>query len=423
VLVLGFLAIAFIVTAVAVLAALPIAARAQLVQGQGTTDRPSRRVLALQSTMPPPAAVGFGMAMDPRVGTSMSVRSAIAGVALGAMGLVAVVVFAASLTSLVDSPARYGAPWDALVSGFSGDVDELGETLINDPLVEQVAVLETGIALIGGNEVNIHAMESRKGGAGLTLLAGRRPSRPGEAALGHTTMRDIDAHLGDTIEIAGPSGTVRSRIVGEVAFPVVDERSSVGRGALVAEHVVTRVAREDTVNRDLVVRWVSSVDPAKAIDDLVERTEREISAPLLPSDVKNLRDVESLPRWLGLLLAALAALALIHALLSTVRMRSHDLAVLRTLGFERRQLGATIAWQATTIVTIGMLVGLPLGIVAGRLIWRQLANSIGVVDDPTIPLLVVALVGAFAFVLANVAAALPARRAAHVPTASTLRTS
>ena len=77
--------------------------------------------------------------------------------------------------------------------------------------------------------------------------------------------------------------------------------------------------------------------------------------------------MKALPRALAAFLAVLAALAVVHALVSTVRMRRQDLAVLRTLGFERRQLGSTLVWQATTIGVVGLAVGVPLGLVVGRM--------------------------------------------------------
>ena len=94
----------------------------------------------------------------------------------------------------------------------------------------------------------------------------------------------------------------------------------------------------------------------------------------LPADVNNLKLVEGLPRALAAFLAALAALALVHTLVTTVRRRRHDLAVLRTLGFVGSQVSATVAWQATTFVVVGLVVGIPLGVAAGRTAWSLVAD-------------------------------------------------
>ena len=58
------------------------------------------------------------------------------------------------------------------------------------------------------------------------------------------------------------------------------------------------------------------------------------------------------PRRRVLVFAALASLAL--TLGSSVRRRRHDLALLKTLGFTRRQLAATVRWQASVTVVAGL---------------------------------------------------------------------
>ncbi len=120
-------------------------------------------------------------------------------------------------------------------------------------------------------------------------------------------------------------------------------------------------------------------------------------------------------------LGILATLAAVHALVTTVRMRRQDLAVLRTLGFVRRQLGSTLAWQASTIGLLGLAAGVPLGFIAGRAVWRAVAKSIGVVDDPTTPLVAAVLVTLAALVIVNLAALLPSRSARRVRAAAVLR--
>jgi ABC-type lipoprotein release transport system permease subunit len=106
---------------------------------------------------------------------------------------------------------------------------------------------------------------------------------------------------------------------------------------------------------------------------------------------------------------------------SSVRQRPRDLALLKTMGFVRRQLAAAVAWQATVAAVIGIVVGFPLGIVAGRWLWNLFAEQIYAVPYPTVPLTSVLLVAVGTLLLANVVAAVPARTAARTPTALTLR--
>src|SRR5205085_2881890 len=127
------------------------------------------------------------------------------------------------------------------------------------------------------------------------------------------------------------------------------------------------------------------------------------------------------PLGRGGLLAVLAVFTLGHSLVSSVRRRRRDLAVLKTLGFVRSQVSASVAWQATTFAGIAVLFGLPLGLVAGRWAWSTFARGLGV--DPTVatPLLAVALTVPFALIAANFMAAIPARTAGATRPATALR--
>ena len=57
--------------------------------------------------------------------------------------------------------------------------------------------------------------------------------------------------------------------------------------------------------------------------------------------------------------------ALCLTLIASVRRRRRDLALLKTLGFTRRQLAAAVAWQSTIAVALGAVVGVPAGHRAG----------------------------------------------------------
>ena len=132
--------------------------------------------------------------------------------------------------------------------------------------------------------------------------------------------------------------------------------------------------------------------------------------------------MRDLPIVVSALLAAIAAASLAHTLVTAVRRRRRHLAVLKTLGFDRRQLLATVAWQAATLVAIGLAVGLPLGIALGRWGWYLFAEQIGVVPEPVTPVPMILLVVPATFLLAIVVAALPAWSAARTRVAVVLRT-
>ena len=141
-----------------------------------------------------------------------------------------------------------------------------------------------------------------------------------------------------------------------------------------------------------------------------------------PAQIVNYRSIGSTPVVLAAGLAAGAVVALGLALATSVRRRRRDLALLKALGLAPRQLVAAVAWQATIAAAIGIVVGIPLGIVAGRQLWILFARTINAVPSPAVPVLLIVLVGVGALVFANLVAILPGRAAGRASTAPLLRT-
>ena len=127
------------------------------------------------------------------------------------------------------------------------------------------------------------------------------------------------------------------------------------------------------------------------------------------------------PSLLAASVVAGAVVALGLTLVSSVRRRRRDLALMKTLGFTQRQLAKTVAWQASVTAIIGVVVGVPLGIALGRWLWILFARAIYAVPEPSIPGAEITLIALGALVVANVVAALPGRIAARTPTGLVLR--
>jgi ABC-type lipoprotein release transport system permease subunit len=140
-----------------------------------------------------------------------------------------------------------------------------------------------------------------------------------------------------------------------------------------------------------------------------------------PAEIVNYKSMGSTPAVLGGALAVAAVSALALTLIASVRRRRRDLALLKTLGFTRRQLAAAVAWQSTIAVGVGILFGIPIGTVTGRSLWDLFAHELHVVADPSVPALTILFVAIGALVLANVVAAVPGRQAARTPAALALQ--
>lgn len=78
-------------------------------------------------------------------------------------------------------------------------------------------------------------------------------------------------------------------------------------------------------------------------------------------------------------------------------------------------------WQATATIVVGLLVGIPLGIVAGRELWTAFADQLDVVSNTSVPTVLLVVVTAAGLLIANLAAAVPARMARRLQPAEVLR--
>ena len=140
-----------------------------------------------------------------------------------------------------------------------------------------------------------------------------------------------------------------------------------------------------------------------------------------PAEITDYETMGAAPLILAIALATGAVVALTLTLLTSVRRRRRDLALLKALGFTRGQLSAVVAWQSTVSVAIGVVIGVPLGIVFGRAMWDLFAHELFAIPVPTVPLLATGFVALGALLLANVVAAIPGRRAARTPTSLILK--
>jgi ABC-type lipoprotein release transport system permease subunit len=95
--------------------------------------------------------------------------------------------------------------------------------------------------------------------------------------------------------------------------------------------------------------------------------------------------------------------------------------MLSTLGLTRRQVSATVAWQSSTVGVLALLIGVPVGVIGGRWAWGLLADDLGTLSEPKVPLLAIAIGVAVVLLLCNAVAYIPGRIAARMKPAVVLR--
>jgi hypothetical protein len=409
---------------------------------------------ATASGLPVPAVVGIRFALEPGRGrTSVPVRSAIAGTALAVVLVVATVTFGNSLATLVSHPALYGWDWSYALESTDGygPIPPLGQSMLDhDPNVAAWTGVYLGTIDIDGQAVpgifgSTHAELTPP------ILRGHTFDTADQIVLGAATLAQLHKSLGDTVTLSygnanGTFSPKQLRIVGTATMPAVGPldglHSSMGTGALLSSDVIPAAARDRfgafSGPNMIFVRFRAGADSATAVKSLqqiadsvnktmVANTATAGGASIYvlpvqhPAEIVNYRSMGATPTVLAAGLAAGAVAALGLTLTASVRRRRRDLALLKTLGFTRRQLASVVAWQASVAAVIGIVVGVPVGVVLGRWLWILFARQIFAVPQPIVPVWSVVLVAIGALVVANAMAALPGRRAARTPTALLLR--
>ncbi|MGP0031684.1 MAG: ABC transporter permease [Acidimicrobiales bacterium] len=420
---------------------------------------------AAAAGLPPPGVVGARMALEPGTGrTAVPVRSALVGTALAVALVVATVTFGSSLQTLVNRPALYGWNWSYMFnqvgSGNAGVPPQTLTLLRHDPDVAAATAANYNDMDIDGQNTPVLFGDVH---ASLTppILSGHALDDPRQIVLGAATMAQLHKRLGDTVVVTygtpknAPTYVPPTRlaVVGTATLPavgfasLVEDHTSMGTGALVSFDVLPPAFRRaistpyPTLNgASLVFVRLRSGVPAAAgranLERIATAANRDfaevpggaglgnrviVQGVQRPAEIVDYRTIGGTPALLvgALALGAITALAL--TLAASVRRRRRDLALLKTIGFTHRQLAGAVAWQASISAVIGVVVGVPAGIVLGRWLWDLFARQIYAVAEPTVPAVSVVLVALGTLVLANVVAAYPARVAARTPTAVMLR--
>ena len=411
VLVLGALAMAAALTAWAAVALALVRTRLRA----ATPPALATRVASI--AISPAVATGTRLAFARTGREAGSVRATVVGLVVAVAAVTGALTVGLSLHRLVTEPARFGADYDVYF-GNGGLPDGTADQLLADPDIGALSLVSEGQVAAGERTVRVLWFDARRGEVMPRLLDGRLPLAADEVAFGAVEARSLAVGIGDTIELTGTAGTCACRVTGIVVIPSVGVNTGVGHdGALTGDGLRGLVA--DTVP------GVALADVVPGATGAVERLASEYSATPagfqeLPEVIANLSLASGVPNALAVLLACLAGVGVAHAATLSVRRRRRDVAVLAALGAERSWLRTMAHWQVTAGVVVPVVAGVPLGFGAGTFVFRAIAGSIGAIDTPDLPLVRGLLVAAGVVVVANLAGAIPSRRARRARPADVL---
>ena len=357
---------------------------------------------------------GKGTAAVPVAPTLVAVALAVAVVAASA-------TFSRSLSYLLSTPRLYGAGFDYLYWPEGRPAGRLPPErwLLTDPTIAAVASATNANVEVDGTPMVAAAQEDVRGSvARATVIHGRAPRAPGEILLGPRTLDALHRRVGDVVTVRAER-TERMRVVGSgfALRPLTGDRPW-ATGAVLTFAGLKRIEPAATYT-EYRVRIEPSADRGAVLDRLERST--GLGRFEAPTQLANFGGLSGFPIAFSVLfvLAGLAMLA--HALLTSIRRRRRELALMMVLGFSRGQIVASVAWQATTIAVVGLAVGLPLGAALARFGWNVFATDLAVLPRPVIPVWQLAVMVPATLVLANLVAALPASLAARTRPAVALR--
>ena len=271
----------------------------------------------------------------------------------------------------------------------SSGVDAATEGIVADDRLTAVARWDAGVAFVDGVVVQAFGLRSVKGDVGYSLRSGRQPLSPAEVVVGSRTANRLGIDVGEQVNVANSAGSAAATsmlVVGIGIFPDDGEGSFNDAIGFYGDAFANQAIVPDLFEASqLVVRVAPGLDTQVLGRILNEEYPDAVSSgenlPFPPAEVANLRNIRSMPAWLAAFVVLLGVASLLHVLYVTVWRRRSELAVLRSIGLTPRQTAGCLIWQALTITGIGLVVGVPLGLVIGNAAWFAVANPIGVATD------------------------------------------
>jgi hypothetical protein len=356
------------------------------------------------------AATGMRLAFTRNARARGTVRGSVVGVLLSVAGLVAAITFGVSLDRLVHQPFRYGANYDAMI-GDNG-ADTLPEGMVDrfdaNSDVTALTLLAGSQARVGDRTVPVVGLEAVRGEGQPTVLSGRMPVSEDEIAFGRLTARHIGVEIGDDITMVGATQTQVFRVTGIAVVPGLGANDGVGQGGIVTMGGLKRL---DDAAQATSIDVKLRVSREEFFSSIPEFADMPAQPENVPAAIVNVSHIRAIPFVLAGVLAALALLTVSHVMVTSMRSRRRDLAILRSLGADRGWITRAVHWQATLLTALPIVLGIPVGVTIGRLVFLAFADSMGTVNDAAIPVGIVAIGSVAIVALANAIAGLVSRRA------------
>jgi putative ABC transport system permease protein len=244
----------------------------------------------------------------------------------------------------------------------------------------------------------------------LTMLDGTDSLSGEQTLLSESRADDLDARVGDTIDVEFPGGKV---VPLEVAG--VFEDTPTTSGVTVPLSVLTDVGltRSDS-SLSITVEESADLDAVKQdLDDIV----KELPILSVQDKVEFKELISGQVNQLLYVIYGLLALAVVIAVIGIVNTlglsvleRTREIGLLRAVGLSRRRLRLMITLESVAIALLGAVLGMVLGLVIGVVLRESLKDDLTELSLPVSNLLVFLVVAVIFGVLAAIVPAVRASR-------------
>ncbi len=448
VLVLGLFAIVLVVLA---LALWPARRASQVKADRARADRvlnprASAATMVARAGATPSLLVGVRNALERGRGrSSVPVATALVGTVAAVAALVATTIFGASLSNLLTTPRLYGQASQVNLNGVpTKQLPAILKALRANREVTDVSYGGEGKYLqVGSVAVQSVYVDVAKGHLNISLVSGHYPTGTGQILLGQTTLKQAGLHVGSRVDVSviNPAGKKFSgpvRVVGTAVFPPGLSIGGLGDGAAILIKALEALACPSGAPRNACEKAISqkiagddswgvaiSVRSGPAGRATVARLDREYASyegqQSVPTNLVNFGQAVDFPLLLEGTMVLFGAASLLHLLVVSVSRRRRQFALLKVLGFLRRQVRAAMCWQAATVAVIGVVGGVPIGLVVGVTVWDDFATNLGAVPLAVTPAIVVVVLAVATIAGAVLLALVPATLAGRVRPGEALR--
>ncbi|HEY7465971.1 MAG TPA: FtsX-like permease family protein [Dehalococcoidia bacterium] len=324
----------------------------------------------------------------------------------------------ATLTKTMSDPTVIGGPPYDIVADRDAYADEAARAILDShPDVESYLVVYNSDGTYRGMGFDLEGYEGDMNARRWAMREGRMPDRASEAAISILFASEYAVGVGDkiTVDMFDRQGRVAVEV--EIVGRYVDAE---GRAMMVTRDTLPAGVEPS----DYMIKTKAGTNHRAFANELIEASGGNLDPEILSETIADIRsEFRTVLVGLNAVLFFIAGVNLLSSLLLSIRERRRDIAILKTVGFTPAQVAQAVFWGSATLAVFAVAAGLPLGLVATRVMFDVLSSAAGIGTGvgvmPGVLWLAPLVPGAIA--LATLATVVPARRAAEVEVAEVLR--